>query len=56
MNNVPKLTNKELEKWIGILGTEAILVLVIDSKIHLTKKQLKEYIGIEIPEKRKGRG
>lgn len=53
--NIPKLTNKELEKWLKILGAEKILVLHIDRKINLTNKQLKDYIGIEVPEKRKGR-
>jgi len=47
MMDIPKLTDKELIKWIGILGVEKILVLHIDEKIKLSKKQLKTYLGIE---------
>lgn len=53
--DIPKLTNRELEKWLNILGTEKILILHIDRKIELTNKQLKTYIGIEVPNKRKER-
>ena len=52
---IPKLTDKELLKWLNILGAEKILILHIDNKIHLSNKQLKTYIGIESRNKRNRR-
>lgn len=40
MKAIPKLTEKELTKWLGILGAEKIKWLYIESKINLTQKQL----------------
>lgn len=44
-NNIPKLTNRELYKWLGILGPEKILILHINDQIQLSKKQLEVYLG-----------
>lgn len=43
MNKVPTLTDKELKKWIGILGHKRIKYLFIYNKIKLTNSQL-EYV------------
>lgn len=42
---IPKLSDKELKKWIGILGVEKIKWLYIESKIQLTSEQLDEIIA-----------
>lgn len=55
MDDVQKLTDRELVKWMGILGPEKILVLHIDGKILLSNKQLRTYMGIESKKGRRGR-
>lgn len=37
---IPRLSDKELNKWLKILGKRWIEQLYIDSKIYLTQKQL----------------
>ena len=46
-NKKPKLTDKELAKWLKILGDEEILLLHIDGKIALSDKQVDVVMGIE---------
>ena len=43
----PKLTDRELAKWIKILGDEEILLLYLDGKLTLSSKQVDVVMGIE---------
>ena len=45
----PKLTDRELAKWIKILGDEEILLLYLDGKLTLSSKQVDVVMGIEAP-------
>ena len=40
MNKIPTLTDKELKKWLDIIGKKRMQYLYIESKIYLTQKQL----------------
>ena len=40
MSKIPRLSDRELNKWIGILGVEKIKMLYVESKIYLTPSQL----------------
>lgn len=47
MAKIPKLNDRELNKWIGILGVEKIKWLYMESKIHLTSAQLDTVIAMK---------
>lgn len=55
MKTIPRLSDKELTKWVGILGTEEIQWLYIKSKIYLTQQQLDRVIGMKKEEKKEGK-
>ena len=44
---IPKLSDKELTKWINILGVDKIKWLYIESKIHLSSIQLDRIIAMK---------
>lgn len=46
MNKIPTLTDKELIKWISILGTYRMKELYFMNKINLSKDQLDKLIEI----------
>lgn len=54
MAKIPKLNDRELNKWIGILGVEKIKWLYMESKIHLTSAQLDTVIAMK-SENKKGK-
>lgn len=43
----PRLSDKELIKWVGILGAEKIQWLYVESKIYLTQEQLDKVIELK---------
>lgn len=52
MAKIPKLNDRELNKWIGILGVEKIKWLYMESKIHLTSAQLDTIIAMKSEDKK----
>ena len=44
---MPRVSDRELKKWLGILGVQQIKKLYIDSKIYLTSKQVDYVIEYE---------
>ena len=47
MKTIPKVSDKELIKWVGILGTKQIQWLYVESKIYLTQQQLDKVIEMK---------
>lgn len=55
MNRIPRLSDKELIKWVGILGAERIQWLYVESKIYLTQQQLDKVIEMKKEDKKEGK-
>lgn len=51
MAKIPRLNDRELMKWVGILGVEKIKWLYMESKIHLTSAQLDTIIAMKSEDK-----
>lgn len=47
IGEVPKVDDKELEKWTKILGAKEMIWLYVENKIVLTAKQLDMVIKIK---------
>lgn len=51
---IPKINNKELEKWCKILGTYRIKELYMTNKIQLTPEQINRLIELGKEEEHAG--
>ena len=50
VNDIPdgkKVTDKELMKWVGIIGVNYMVQLFIEGKIYLTDEQVRMLVPIE---------
>lgn len=47
MSKVPTLSDRELIKWVGILGAEKIKWLYIKDDIRLTSEQLDKVLELQ---------
>lgn len=56
MSKVPSLSDKELVKWVGILGAEKIKWLWIKDDIRLSSEQLDKVLELQEKEKNKKSG
>ena len=50
VNDIPdgkKVSDKELMKWVGILGINYMVQLFVEGKIYLTDDQLRMLVPVE---------
>ena len=47
MGKLPRVSDKEIDKWTKILGVNRFIYLYIDGRIFLTSKQLDRVIAIK---------